>query len=46
MLDTLRRKRNLADYTGQEIDSASVAVCVAEAEKLLRDARARLGKQK
>jgi len=46
VLDTLRRKRNLADYTGEDIDDASVAACIAEAEKLLRDAKARLGKRK
>jgi hypothetical protein len=44
VLDTLRRKRNLADYTGAEIDDASVAACIEAAEKLLRDANARLGK--
>jgi len=46
VLDTLRRKRNLADYTGEDIDDASVAACIAEAEKLLRDVKARLGKRK
>ena len=46
VLDTLRRKRNLADYTGEDIDDASVAACIAEAEKLLRDMKARLGKRK
>jgi hypothetical protein len=44
VLDTLRRKRNLADYTGDDIDDASVAVCIKEAERLLRDAQARLAK--
>ena len=46
VLDTLRRKRNLADYTGDDIDDASVAVCIAEAEKLLRDIKARSGKRR
>jgi hypothetical protein len=46
VLDTLRRKRNLADYTGEDIDDASVAACIAEAEKLLHEAKARLGKRK
>lgn len=46
VLDTLRRKRNLADYTGEDIDDASVAACIAEAEKLLRDAKVRLEKRK
>lgn len=46
VLDTLRRKRNLADYTGEDVDDASVAACIEEAEKLLRAARGRLGKGK
>jgi hypothetical protein len=46
VLDTLRRKRNLADYTGADIDDASVAACIEAAEKLLHDAKARLGKAK
>ncbi len=46
VLDTLRRKRNLADYTGEDIDDASVAVCIEQAEKLLREARGRIGKNK
>lgn len=43
VLDTLRRKRNLADYTGEDVDDASVAACIDAAEKLLRDAKARIG---
>lgn len=43
VLDALRRKRNLADYMGAEIDDASVAACIEAAEKLLRDAKTRLG---
>lgn len=35
VLDTLRRKRNLSDYTGTDIDEGSVNACIAEAEKLL-----------
>ena len=46
VLDTLRRKRNLSDYTGADIDDASVAACIEAAEKLLRDANARIGKAK
>ena len=46
VLDTLRRKRNLADYTGEDIDDPSVAACIVEAEKLLRDIKARIGKRK
>lgn len=37
VLDTLRRKRNLSDYTGEDIDDGSVHACVAEAERLLVD---------
>lgn len=39
VLDTLRRKRNLSDYTGEDIDDASVNACVAEAQHLLADAK-------
>lgn len=46
LLDTLRRKRNLADYTGADIDEASVAACIEAAQKLLHDAKARIGKGK
>lgn len=35
VLDTLRNKRNLSDYTGAEIDSASLGACIHEAEQLL-----------
>ena len=45
VLDTLRRKRNLNDYTGEEIDDASVKSCIEQAEKLLRDAKASFGKR-
>ena len=37
VLDTLRRKRNLSDYTGDDLDDSSVAHCIAEAERLLHD---------
>jgi uncharacterized protein (UPF0332 family) len=37
VLDTLRRKRNLSDYTGDDIDDSSVDHCIAEAERLLQD---------
>jgi uncharacterized protein (UPF0332 family) len=46
VLDTLRRKRNLADYTGEDIDDESVAVCIEQAERLLREARGRIGRNK
>lgn len=39
VLDTLRRKRNVADYTGEDMDDSSVAHCRAEAERLLGDVR-------
>jgi hypothetical protein len=42
VLDTLRRKRNLADYTGEDIDEASVAACIEAAAKLLNEAKAQL----
>jgi hypothetical protein len=35
VLDTLRRKRNLVDYTGEDIDEESVLACVQQAEDLL-----------
>lgn len=35
VLDTLRNKRNLSDYTGKYIDPASLATCIQEAERLL-----------
>ena len=37
VLDTLRRQRNVSDYTGQDIDDSSVEHCVAEADRLLKD---------
>ena len=37
VLDTLRRKRNLSDYTGDDIDDSSSEHCIAEAERLLQD---------
>ena len=38
VLDALRRKRNLSDYTGEEIDEASMEHCLREAEQLLTEA--------
>ena len=46
VLDTLRRKRNVSDYTGEDIDESSAEHCIAEAEKLLRDVRAWLKKNR
>ena len=40
VLDALRRKRNLADYTGEDIDDSSTEQCIAEAEHLLGDVTA------
>jgi len=40
VLDTLRRKRNLVDYTGEDIDEGSVAACIDAAAQLLHEARA------
>jgi hypothetical protein len=37
VLDALRRKRNVADYTGDEIADSSVASCIEQAERLLKD---------
>ena len=37
VFDTLRRKQNLAGYTGDDVDESSVAQCIEEAEGLLRD---------
>lgn len=34
VLDTLRRKRNLANYIGEDIDERSLEQCVNEAERL------------
>jgi hypothetical protein len=39
VLDTLRRKRNLSDYTGEDIDDSSVEHCIAEADRLLQDVK-------
>jgi hypothetical protein len=35
--DALRRKRNIANYTGDDIDDSSVAHCIEEAERLVDD---------
>ena len=39
MLDTLRRKRNLSDYTGEGIDDVSTDHCIHEAEQLLNEVK-------
>jgi len=38
VLDALRNKRNLSDYTGRPIDQASLYSCIQEAERLLDEA--------
>lgn len=37
LLDTLRRQRNLADYTGEDIDDSTAGHCISEAERLLQE---------
>lgn len=39
VLDALRRKRNVNDYTGDPIDPESVRECIARAEALLATTR-------
>jgi hypothetical protein len=46
VLDALRRKRNISDYTGGEIDDNSADACVSAAERLLDDVRAWLRAQR
>lgn len=36
VLDSLRKKRNLNDYSGDLIEPAAVKTCIAQAESLLR----------
>ena len=45
VLDTLRHKRNLSDYSGREIDPASLATCRAEAAQLLAEVETWLGRE-
>ena len=46
LLDTFRVKRNAADYTGEDIDEASVEACIDSANFLLRYVRDWLIKNK
>ena len=39
VLDVLRRKRNLSDYTGEDIDDCSAEACRQEAGELLADVK-------
>jgi len=40
VLDALRRQRNVADYTGDDIDESTAEHCIAEAEQLVNDVEA------
>jgi len=40
VLDTLRRKRNVVDYTGEDIDDGSAETCAKEAKRLIDEVRA------
>ena len=40
VLDTLRRQRNVADYTGDDFDETTAQHCIAEAERLIDDVAA------
>jgi hypothetical protein len=37
VLDTLRRQRNVADYTGDNIDESTVEHCIPETKRLIDD---------
>ncbi len=37
VLDTLRRQRNVADYTGENVDTTMAEHCIAEARRLIDD---------
>ena len=37
VLDTLRRQRNVSDYTGEDVDSSTAEHCIAEATRLVAD---------
>lgn len=42
VLDALRKKRNISDYSGDLLDPESLRVCISEAESLLQQTRTRL----
>ena len=46
VLDVLRRKRNLTDYTGGWVDEVSMEQCLSEAKDLLRDVELWLQEQR
>lgn len=37
VLDALRRQRNIADYTGDDVDDSTAEHCIVEAKQLLRE---------
>ena len=37
VLDALRRQRNVADYTGDDVDDSTAANCIAEANRFVDD---------
>ncbi len=37
VLDALRRQRNVADYSGDDIDDSTAEHCITEAERLIQD---------
>ncbi|MBI3561969.1 MAG: DNA-binding protein [Gammaproteobacteria bacterium] len=39
VLDALQRKRNLSDYTGEDIDDVSAENCVCEAQQLIQETK-------
>lgn len=39
VLDKLRSKRNLSDYTGADLDETSVEACIREANRLLSEVK-------
>jgi uncharacterized protein (UPF0332 family) len=40
VLDALRRQRNVADYTGDDVDESTAEHCIAQAEQLVDDVMA------
>jgi hypothetical protein len=46
VLDKLREKRNLADYTGALLDQTATAACIAQATGLLAELRKWLGQHR
>lgn len=40
VLDVLRRKRNNADYSGDDVDEGAMKQCISDAAELLRDVTA------